>query len=135
MDVAVTNIQSEMTVLKDKVKTNYSREASTDVHFKCKICEKSFVRGNELRSHIASTHRQGVKCKQCDKQFLNNYVLENHLQEHGTPKKYKCENCDKTFHFKWRLERHTEMHSDSGSVRTCHYFNNAKVCPFEKNWL
>ena len=56
MEVAVTNIQSEMLFLKDKVISKDSKEASTDGHFKCKIREKSFDRGNEMRSHIVSTH-------------------------------------------------------------------------------
>ena len=39
--------------------------------------------------------------------------------------------CDKTFVLKWRLRKHLEGHSkDCGKF--CHYFNNEKVCPFEK---
>ena len=51
------------------------------------------------------------------------------VTEHNVKKKHKCEICDTDFVFKWRLKRHIMDHSKR-KIKTCHYFNNNKECPY-----
>ena len=52
------------------------------------------------------------------------------MKKHEGIKKFKCEECEKEFHIEWRLKRHKEVHDIK--TKKCHYFNNAKTCPYEE---
>ena len=74
-------------------------------------------------------HRENIECKVCGDKFDETFKLEVHLKEHDV-ETFKCELCDKTFHLKWRLNKHIQAHAML-NVKTCHYFNNGKLCPFD----
>ena len=39
--------------------------------------------------------------------------------------------CGKRFQLEWRFKKHQASH-DLKTLKKCHYFNNAKACPFEE---
>ena len=73
-----------------------------------------------------------IKCDQCSEKFVKACHLEEHLEGHGAEKPHDCSFCGKQFFLKWRLKKHMEIHSEKSKIRYCHYFNNAKECPFDK---
>ena len=100
--------------------------------FKCKKCDKSSESARSLKKHVVETHSKEIKCKVCDKKFTKNCDLEVHLNsEHQEAKIYGCDKCEMTFVLKWRLDKHKNIHS-SENLKFCHYFNNEKVCPYQK---
>ena len=103
-----------------------------EIKFKCKECTETFSDNDSLKLHIKAMHVKSFKCTTCDKTFVNMWTLENHLhKEHKTGKEFKCGICDKDFLLKWRLNQHVRGHSDI-KQKSCHYFNNGKLCPFEE---
>ena len=101
--------------------------------FPCRKCSNRFPNISQLKLHIKSNHPKHIKCKVCNERFDENHELEYHLENtHGKVKEYKCQLCDSSFVLQWRLMKHKEMHKSKRRQRTCHYYNNGKICPFEK---
>ena len=73
-----------------------------------------------------------IKCKLCDESFNRNSDLESHIKlSHEDHEVFQCQQCDKCFVLNWRLQKHIKLHSEE-PVKTCHYFNNGRTCPFEE---
>ena len=115
-----------------------NHEANID--FLCTECEEAFENEEDLQCHVGIVHlpesnltNSTFQCKKCDCEFDTHNDLEQHIQnQHAeTIAGKKCENCGKEFITKWRLKKHMSMHK-AKFVRTCHYFNSGKSCPFEK---
>jgi hypothetical protein len=115
---------------KTGMRGNNQEESSARVVI-CRSCDKTFDSKKGLKVHIKTTHPQHIKCKSCEEKFERNSELEVHIKEkHELNGRYECDKCDKTFALRWRLGKHKEGHA-SLKNKTCHYFNNKKVCPFE----
>ena len=72
------------------------------------------------------------KCEDCDSEFPQRFKLELHMmKDHKQDKIYKCKDCEAGFVFKWRLKKHMKAHTQT-KIRSCHYFNNNKECPFSE---
>ena len=97
----------------------------------CRECEGIFSDKRSLNIHIKEQHPKRFKCTNCDKIFDSRWRLENHMQEHETRMEFKCDQCNKEFYLKWRLDKHVRGHGETDQ-KFCHYFNNQKICPFEK---
>ena len=89
---------------KDKAKTRFKSDSCVN-KIDCRLCEKSFTRYVDLENHIESCHEK--------------------------PREFQCDQCDKNFLLKWRLRKHMRLHEEN-NIKHCHYFNNAKSCPYEK---
>ena len=82
-----------------------------------------------LKKHFKEVYPVQVDCAVCNESFTRNCELEVHIEvHHKDPKLYKC---DKAFFLSWRLRKHESIHASQG-VKNCHFFNNEKLCPFEK---
>ena len=97
----------------------------------CEECGEVFNSKSELKTHIRSSHPKHINCNQCDLSFSESWMLENHMGTHNLIKDHRCDVCGKGFYFKWRFMQHVKTHSCQ-NVKTCHYFNNRKDCPFEE---
>ena len=95
-------------------------------------CGPKFHSNDNLCYHRKEIHSKEIKCKTCSKVFENNWKLENHITKHHKPKRIKCDKCDQTLYSKWRLSKHMKMHQPEANIRTCHFYNNGKVCPFQE---
>ena len=64
---------------------------------------------------------------------FNRFVdLEQHIKTcHEKHTVFQCDTCEKGFALKWRLKKHMRLHEES-NIKTCHYFNNDKNCPYEE---
>ena len=103
-----------------------------EIQIKCKICEEILESKKSLRKHMKESHQTQIKCFICEKAFNRNSDLETHIEEcHEESERHKCDKCEKKFALKWRLKKHIESHSKE-SNKFCHFFNNGKMCPFEK---
>ena len=72
-----------------------------------------------------------MKCKICGQEFERICDLDEHLgMSHEKSKQYKCDLCSFECSLKRRFKEH--MHSNHKQMqRTCHYYNNEKVCPYQ----
>ena len=87
------------------------------------------TRQEKLAKSAANSHKP-LKCDECSESFVKACELEMHVEdEHKKEKPFECNICDKKFHLSWRLKKHKLIHSEK--AKFCHYFNNAKYCPFD----
>ena len=70
-------------------------------------------------------------CDLCDLKFNEEWKMLAHKRSHT---KFKCEKCDKNFQYQVLKERHMKI-SHGDKLLYCHYFNNKKECPYEKNCI
>ena len=100
--------------------------------FHCEFCGLRFKEEGLLNNHVMSHQRNDLVCNKCNLKFKEHFRLEEHIDNvHCNDRVYKCEKCEKEFNLNWRLKKHKRIH-DGNSHRKCHYFNNGKICPFEK---
>ena len=100
--------------------------------FECNKCDSKFHAKENLMYHINTRHPKAVMCKMCDIPFKENHEVELHMElVHKRQRQFKCDKCEMENHLKWRLRKHMAMHEEV-EIRKCHYFNNGKVCPFQK---
>ena len=100
--------------------------------FHCEFCGLRFKEEGLLNNHVMSHQRNDLVCNKCNLKFKEHFRLEEHIDNvQCNDRVYKCEKCEKEFNLNWRLKKHKRIH-DGNSHRKCHYFNNGKICPFEK---
>ena len=98
----------------------------------CDMCDVLFADKTQLTQHNKTKHCKRKVCRICEQSFNESFQLEEHLiSEHEKNKGYKCMKCECAFVLKWRLKNHVEGHMSGSKVKTCHYYNNNKVCPYE----
>ena len=71
-----------------------------------------------------------LNCATCDENFQESWRLELHMKSHGNLDLFKCDLCEKKFYSNWRMKKHKATHNEL--KKFCHYFNNAKICPYEE---
>ena len=104
--------------------------AGEDKCVNCKECDNSFTNKKDLNEHIQQINPKKYNCKHCDQTFSESWRLEIHLRTHKDITPLSCEICEKQFYVAWRLKKHLISHKESSKF--CHYFNNAKICPYEE---
>ena len=128
----VNKYQSE--TRSDSTESTLFKATKMESNKKCKYCLQNFTSLDSLKNHILIHHKYEYKCKCCDKRFGNSYQMELHLMdEHKEEKSFKCNLCEAQFLVEWKLKKHVATHQTTIKVRTCHYFNNSKQCPYIKN--
>lgn len=85
--------------------------------YKCKLCDKSFLRHNTLQSHKERAHKQfsGQKmCHICGKYFQGYSIYQSHMRKHREKGKSSqhCEICNKILASKQSLHIHKKLHSN-----------------------
>ncbi|KAL4218078.1 hypothetical protein ACF0H5_022815 [Mactra antiquata] len=83
-------------ILKYRYQTHVNSHTNTR-KYECKVCEKSFVSANALRSHTQWVHSDKVfSCSQCDYQTKTTQKLNEHIRvQHQLQgfKPYQCPYC------------------------------------------
>jgi len=94
--------------------------------FRCKICQKTFSCGSNLRKH-KKKHRPGykpkkqvwnakkIKCGQCDKVLRGSNALKAHIRLHTGERPFKCDKCDWAFVQRAHLIRHKKVQHGEGN--------------------
>ena len=127
----LTDVKEELEICKSGTVNNYNQKDKSEKLLSCNECDMAFKAKKDLKEHLQACHVRKVKCKICDESFDKNCHLEEHIKEnHEADKMYECDKCEKTFILKWRMKKHREGHDMV--LKKCHYFNNNKICPFEK---
>ena len=79
--------------------TNKKGVKKIEKNFHCQICEISFIRNHELKSHVRKKHPKDGEvaekfyCDQCPKIFAEKYSLKLHIKSiHEITEKNIC--CD-----------------------------------------
>ena len=118
-------------MLTKELNTLTNNTKSTESVLKCKICGKGVKDKLKLKQHLLADHERKFNCNHCGECFHRSCDLEHHLTvNHKEVKHFQCNDCGMTFMFEWRLRKHTKGHK-SDLIRTCHFFNNGKSCPFQ----
>ena len=100
--------------------------------FNCNKCDSKFHAKDNLKYHINTRHPKMVMCNICDVPFKENHEIELHMESvHQRKRQFECDKCDMSFHLQWRLRKHMELHGEA-KTRKCHYYNNNKLCPFQR---
>lgn len=99
---------AEHTTYREHVKNSHPKT------FKCKICERSYVRLCELKLHMKHhCEERNFACTYCGKTFKRQPHLDCHILSHTGEKKYQCKECGKSFKAKRTLLGHEMTHSGS----------------------
>ena len=98
--------------------------------FGCQECGEVFLKKLEVRNHVKKDHPKTISCDCCDSSFHESWEYEVHLESNSKAKDKKCDVCGKEFFLEWRFKQHMNVHHNP-YVKSCHYYNNNKVCPFE----
>ena len=136
-------LDEDQILIKEKCKTTQIKDAATvskftkvgdsrceEMNYCCNKCDSRFKHYSDLQNHVSSSHKTTDYFITCKQEFSKTAELEKDLREvHKAEKNYKCINCDSSFILKWRLKKHMKMH-DQEKIKTCHYFNNNKKCPY-----
>ena len=100
---------SQMTALNYHIKTKHDKIYD----FVCHICPKSYARNEELKEHLASSHKIGElkhKCDHCEYSFYTKGRLSNHIKnKHTKTTLYNCDQCPKQFWAKEYLRHHVRI--------------------------
>ena len=100
--------------LSQKALDDHSVSHNTDKAFKCSLCQKKFLRKNELKSHIARAHAEvkvkHVSCSDCDKTFSKQSQANKHKAIHTKGELVTCQECGKMLS-KGSLSYHSMVHS------------------------
>ena len=100
-------------------------EKKSDV--RCKICNKTFARKNQLNRHMVShgvDKSKRLDCPECGKSFWFPYNLQRHIQSMHGPheERYHCSYCGKGFNLKSGMVTH---------VQQVHFNIYPYTCPVE----
>ena len=122
-DLRISHAQlaEEFKCLKDRNTTNIV----------CNKCENIFEKLPEVRKphddHTSSN--QIFRCDHCEREFDEKWKLSAHLR---TCKNNKCDVCDKTFKYEDLKKKHMLITHENFKIY-CHFFNNEKTCPYNKD--
>ena len=112
--------------------------------FMCGICERTFPREQNLKSHVRNVHsaepkayscdacgkwckqklsvhkqrclgKTGWECALCKKLFATKSGLLAHVLSHSSEKPHKCNHCGATFKRKDGLQHHQRKHQDKSA--------------------
>ena len=101
---------------------------------KCKKCVKEFEIPGDLRLHILNEHKSNketFKCSKCGKTFNEEWKLNANAKSHN---QHKCELCEQTFKYENLKQKHVKIVHENIKLY-CHFFNNDKICPKEKECI
>ena len=127
--VKFTKLYEKYEVLQKQSNKEDRRE---EIIFKCDVCDLVFGNLSELRKH-KNLHKGVEKfgCCVCCQEFDEEWKMEAHKKKH---KLFACDQCGKQFKVMDIMEKHKKIVHEKCQLY-CHYFNNMKVCPFDKECI
>ena len=99
----------------------------------CLQCAKKFKSVKDLKKHKEKHKLQNemYPCSECEKEFDEEWKMRAHKKNHT---KFKCDICEKTFKCQEVMEKHVKIAHEKMKIY-CHFFNNKKICPYDKECI
>lgn len=86
------------------------RTHHTPTPFECKKCKKTFVRKENLESHMQRKHKK-YPCPFCTKVFPDSRKLNSHMRIYHDLRPFPCMVCNKHFTTKQGMHQHLLLHT------------------------
>lgn len=124
IDDAETDVKVENNEIKSEAEDEDTEDDTTqDVNlkvvikkhkYKCKMCNYSGKRENQLTNHMNRVHKRRFKCLECGKKFGFRADLTRHLTDvHTEREKFFCKICNKYLKTKTYIDDHMQLHNDN----------------------
>lgn len=123
-----SELKEELTVIKSKYDDLSEKLKSLETGFKCNKCDENLANSTAVKKHKTTESPSIFKCEQCRKVFDQEWKLCSHLK---LCKMNGCDQCDKSFKCLELKKKHVLISHENHKIY-CHFFNNAKTCPYEE---
>ncbi|XP_056632942.1 PR domain zinc finger protein 15-like isoform X1 [Diorhabda sublineata] len=101
--------------------------------YKCDICDRIFMRSDNLKVHKESVHFAAGKetCEICKKSFKTKNLLKKHIKLHDSTAEVKCQYCPLKYKQLKYLKQHIKNQHNVNKVTQSATLNNDKqyACP------
>lgn len=92
------------------------------IHYKCFMCEKTYISREGYRIHMDSVHSETKFRCECGKEYTSRIYLTKHKRAmHSEIDPYKCNTCNKVFPSKFKLDLHTNAVHNKIKSHKCPY--------------
>lgn len=117
----------EKTFLRKDFLKNHMDNIHENKKLTCEICGKLFSRRDVLKRHIAVHNNEKHECEICSKKFTRKDILLTHLKSHKNAASYKCSLCPASFIKKNVLDKHEKIHKVKEQCKICYTFLPSKL--------
>lgn len=102
------------------INRKYSCNRKQDKGYRCKHCNKFYIKRGNLINHIKKIHPDQIAPNSEQKVYIFQQIApdsEQKAQDFTVPDKYRCNQCKKSFSRKYNLKRHNErFHSNDSQI-------------------
>ncbi|KAI8899292.1 hypothetical protein BC833DRAFT_586307 [Globomyces pollinis-pini] len=96
---------------------NIKHQQQQEGKHNCHLCDRSFARVYNLKSHIKThANQRPFECPECHQRFARNHDLNRHIKTHSQVRPHVCEICGRSFARRDALKRHERMNPEGKKI-------------------
>lgn len=101
-------------------RSQHIRTHTRELRFKCYICQKGFIRLDQLHKHLIvhTGVRKPYSCPKCHRSFSTQQSRDRHRFLHEDSRPFLCPYCDKTFKLGKQCRAHIKTHKFAEVVKS-----------------